>query len=194
MKGLNQLHRSVADNIDGEQERQARYYDAKYREPLFQTGYHVLKRNRILSSAAQGVSAKLARTFAEPYAIVAKTGINTYRIRALDTSDEELIHAEHLKPYVGATPSNEEQEEEPKPPRDSAAILAMSDPPVASDGETNSHVARGNDSMATTPDRRRKAVRLLRAPTPLPVRKPGPAAVRVIVASSPKNLEAKTRG
>ena len=87
MKSLNQLHRAVVNNIDGEQERQARYYDAKRCKPLFQTGDHVWKRNRILSSAAQGVSAKFAPKFAEPYAIVAKTGINTYRIRALDASD-----------------------------------------------------------------------------------------------------------
>ena len=60
MKGLDQLNRVVADNIDGKQERQARYYDAKHCEPLFQTGDYVWKRNRILSSTAQGVSAKLA--------------------------------------------------------------------------------------------------------------------------------------
>ena len=62
-----------------------------------------------------------------------KNGINTYRIRALDANDEELIHAEHLKPYVGATPSDDEQEKELQTPRESAAILVMRDPPVASE-------------------------------------------------------------
>ena len=86
------------------------------------------------------VSAKIAPKFAGPYAIIAKTFINTDRIRALDANDEELIHAEHLKPYVGATPFDDEQEEEPQPPRESVAILAMSDPPVASNS-----VAIGSD-------------------------------------------------
>ena len=178
MKGLDQLNRAVADNIVGEQERQARYYDAKHREPFFQTGDYVWKRNRILSCAAQGVSAKLAPKFAGPYAIIVKTGINTYRIRALEANDEELIHAEHLKPYVGARPSDDEQEEGPRPPRENAAIVAISDPPVASDGENDEHVEHGNFGVAIDPDRApftnpaNLAVNS-RTPSPLPVRRPG---------------------
>ena len=148
MKGLDQLNRAVADNIDGEQEQQARYYDAKHREPTFQTRDYVWKRNRILSSSAQGVSATLAPKFAGPYAIVAKTGINTYRIHTLDADDEDLIHAEHLKTYVGVTPSDDKPEEERQPPRESAAILATSIPQVANNGENDSHIERGNDSVA----------------------------------------------
>ena len=140
----------------------------------------------------------------------AKTGINTYRIRALDASDEELIHAEHLKLYVGATPSDDERGEEPQPPRECAAILATSDSPVPNDGENDSLVERGNDSVAIDTDRAAltdpaNVAQDLRTPSPPPVRRPGrprkavrlvirPAAVRVRTASSPKSLTMKSRG
>ena len=133
-----------------------------------------------------------------------------YRIRALDASDEELILAIHLKLHVGATPSDDEQKEQPRPLRGSAAILAMTDPPVASDDENNSDIVRGNDGMTKRSNRERlpnpvSEEENFHTSAPLPARKPGrprkavrlvvrPAVVRVITESSSKNSVAKTRG
>ena len=83
-------------------------------------------------------------------------------------------------------------------------------PPVASDVKNDSDIVRENNGAAKRSNRERlpnpaSEEENLHAPNPASARKPGrprkavrlvvrPAAVRVITASSSKNLTAKTRG
>ena len=100
----------------------------------------VWKKNRVLPSSTQGVSAKLAPKYVGPYVIMERTGTNTYKLADCDGRIEELVHSEHLKSYVqssaeeyqtspGNTPedTHQEEEEDPLPPGENEE--AMSDPP-----------------------------------------------------------------
>ena len=69
------------------------------RERKFEVGDKVSKSNRVLSSAAQGVMAKLAPKYIGLYEIMEKKGPNTYSLMDQDGDVEDLIQAEHLKYY-----------------------------------------------------------------------------------------------
>ena len=71
-------------DAQAEQARQARYYDAHRRPPEFCLSDRVWEENKVPSSAAEGICAKLAPKYAGPYTIVNILGENTYEIQGED--------------------------------------------------------------------------------------------------------------
>jgi len=59
----------------------------------------VLKRQHILSSAAQNVAAKLAHKFQRPFHIKSVISPIMYELARLDESSAGKIHIQELKPY-----------------------------------------------------------------------------------------------
>ena len=74
------MQQIAVDNASKAQKRQARYYNASRREVRYNLGDKVWKRNRVISSALQGVAAKLAPKFAGPYTIAAQLRPNVYEV------------------------------------------------------------------------------------------------------------------
>lgn len=96
-------------------ERQSKYYNAKRRHVEFKIDDLVWKRNRILSSAIQGINAKLAPKYAGPFRITARLGQDVYRLEGENSEVYEKIHVVDLKPYKGGeeVSSDEEPLEDP---------------------------------------------------------------------------------
>ena len=63
------------------------------RDMKFKVGDHVWKKNRVLSSTAQGVMAKLAPKYVGNYKILEKKGPNTYKLM----DQEGDIRVSHFK-------------------------------------------------------------------------------------------------
>ena len=99
LQKLQDVQQSAAKNASAAHQRQSQYYNASRREVHFEIKDKVWKRNCILSSAAQGVAAKLAPKYAGPYVISAKLGSNVYELQDLEGEDCGKIHVEDLKPY-----------------------------------------------------------------------------------------------
>ena len=112
MLALPYVQQIAADNASKAQKRQARYYNASRREVRYNLDDKVWKRNRVLSSALQGVAAKLAPKFAGPYTIAAQLGPNVYEVVDQDGKPAGKIHVEDLKPFHERTASEEDSEEE----------------------------------------------------------------------------------
>ena len=135
LKDLGPVKKRAATKSAEEHQRQATYYDARRREVKYEVGDLVMKRNRILSSAAQGISAKLAPKYAGPLRITEVTGSNTVKIVDEHGKNEEVLHVSHLKPLNDAAESSdvsvaeEDDIEEPQPPREATSDPVMSDPP-----------------------------------------------------------------
>ncbi|OXU17097.1 hypothetical protein TSAR_014410 [Trichomalopsis sarcophagae] len=73
----------------------------------------VWKRNRILSSAVQGINAKLAPKYAEPFKITARLGQDVYRLEERAGEVFEKIHVVDLKRYLdGEEPPTEKDLQE----------------------------------------------------------------------------------
>ena len=102
MDKLRELHDRAAADAQAEHARQAKYYDADRRSPEFYLGDRVWKENKVLSSAVEGISAKLATMYARPYTIVNILGENTYEIQGEDGRTIRPVHAQQLKRYVAA--------------------------------------------------------------------------------------------
>ena len=92
-----------------------------------------MKRNRVLSSAAQGISAKLTPKYAGPLKITEITRSNTVRVIDEKDASEEIHHVSHFKPYndEGSDESGEEVDdgEDAQPPREETSVPVMRDPP-----------------------------------------------------------------
>ena len=152
-EGMKYLQETAADRSRESQERYAQYYNARRRDITFSLGDLVVRRNRVLSSATQGVSAKLAPKFSGPYEIVGRPGANIYRLRNSDGSVEEAVHVSHLKPYVGeeASDDSSSSEEDSRPPKENEE-LAMGDPPPASaDNVQAEALVRADDAESVRP-------------------------------------------
>ena len=91
----------AADNASKAQKRQARYYNASRREVRYNLGDKVWKRNRVLSSALQGLAAKLAPKFAGSLTIAAQLGPNVYEVVDQDEKSVGKVYVEDLKPFHG---------------------------------------------------------------------------------------------
>ena len=67
----------------------------------------------MLSSALQGVAAKLAPKFAGPYTIAAQLGPNVYEVvDHQDRKSVDKVHVKDLKPFHERTASEKDSEEE----------------------------------------------------------------------------------
>ncbi|XP_058798829.1 protein NYNRIN-like [Phymastichus coffea] len=140
---LPELFETVTERGRQEQERQAKIFDQKRRQVPFKVDDWVWYRNRVLSSAAKGISASLAPSYKGPYVIVEKLGANTFRIANHQETIEGTVHAEDLKLFHEAT--KEEEDEDTRPPRD---IEAKRDPPANCD-QPNDGIHEGRSSECT---------------------------------------------
>ena len=157
MNRLQELQESARARNREQQRRQAGYYNARRRPSPYQVGDKVWKRNRVLSSSAQGVMAKLAPKYVGPYVIIEQCGSNTYKLADDNGEVEELIHAEHLKPFVqsAGVPAEMAEEEDdvaagpsisqevPRPPGE---LEATRDPPSERDA-SSADEAGGNPTQ-----------------------------------------------
>ena len=171
-------------------------YDARRREPKFEVGDYVWKKNRVLSSTAQGVMAKLAPKYVGPYEILEKKGPNTYKLVDQEGDIEDLVHAEHLKPFFAEkepeddeeTPDRDRSREEndnARPPGEEET--AMSDPPLA---RTQLPAGVGSDqnevgvaTQARGTGRHRKTTIVTRRPSDAP---PAPTNPVPVASEPPK--------
>ena len=114
MQNVIELHTHAAEKSREEHERQAKYYNARRREATFQEGDLVLKRYKVLSSAAQGIVGKLAPPFAGPYTIIKVLDSNTYELTDRDGNEVGLIHAKQMKKCVSEEGDYNAQEPAPQ--------------------------------------------------------------------------------
>ena len=138
MQELPDLQASAAERAAQAQARQAEYYDSKRRPVLFAVGDKVLKRNRILSSAAEGIAAKLAPKYAGPFTISAQLGSNVVEITDPDGKPAGKIHVNDLKPFH--EDQGQDNEEIVAPEEEASKV-----------GEKSDNRAPANDESRETP-------------------------------------------
>ena len=110
---LPDVQQIAADNASKAQKRQARYYNASRRAVRYNLGDKVRKRNCVLSSALQGVTAELPPPkFAGAYMIAAQLGPNMYEVIDQDGKSVGKFHVEDLKPFHWRSASEENSEGE----------------------------------------------------------------------------------
>ena len=162
LNDLEPVKKQAAIKSAEEHQRQATYYSARRRGVKYEIGGLVMKRNRILSSAAQGISAKLAPKYAGPLKVTEVMGSNTVKIVDEYGKNEEVLHDSHLKPFNDAAESSdvsvagEDDIEEPQPPKEATSDLVMSDPPEV--GRAPPNATRSVEKRP--PGRPRKTVRV----------------------------------
>lgn len=101
MKHLREIHDWVAENLTNANQRQAAHYNLRRRPIKFKVGDLVLKRQHVLSSAAQGIAAKLAPKFAGPFRVGRVLSSTVYELLALDKIAVGKVHVSDLKLYHG---------------------------------------------------------------------------------------------
>lgn len=99
MKRLQALHEWVSENLEQAHTKQAEYYNKRHREVIYSVGDLVLKRQHVLSSAAQNVAAKLAPKFHGPFKIGRVLSTVVYELRDLSDAFVCKAHVKDLKPY-----------------------------------------------------------------------------------------------
>ncbi|CAB0043207.1 unnamed protein product [Trichogramma brassicae] len=98
---VHEFYNTINERIKRAQEKQAKYYNKKHREVDLQVRELVLRRNRILSNAANQVAAKLAPKFYGPLIITAKIGTNIYELADRQGVPEGPTHVKDLKRFHG---------------------------------------------------------------------------------------------
>ena len=101
MNNLHKVYDVVTTRIRKAQDRQAKYFNKKHREVILEIGDIVLRRNRILSSAADKIAAKLAPKYNGPYVVTAKISTNIYEITDRQGESCGPVHVKDLKRYHG---------------------------------------------------------------------------------------------
>ncbi|XP_025268292.1 uncharacterized protein K02A2.6-like [Camponotus floridanus] len=99
MERIKALREWIIENLEAAHEKQSRYYNLRRRDQRFAIGERVLKRQHILSSAAQNISAKLATKFHGPFTIAKILSPVVYELR--DDAGRSLgkVHIKDLKLY-----------------------------------------------------------------------------------------------
>ena len=103
LEEMGQIHAQAAESARNAQIRQAEYYNAKRRDESFEINDKVWLKNRQLSSAAGGISAKLSPKFTGPFVVTGKVGNKMYQLSEEDGAEAGEAHVNHLKPYKGET-------------------------------------------------------------------------------------------
>ena len=98
-KRLNALRDLVRKNLDEAYERDRKYYDRGRKHVSFHVGDLVMRRERVLSNAVQGISAKLADKFAGPFEIVQELSPSVYLLSD-NCRKNAKAHVSELKRYV----------------------------------------------------------------------------------------------
>lgn len=99
MKKLRTLYDWIEENLEQAYRKQATYYDSKRREVQFQVGDLVLKRQHVLSSAAQNIAAKLSPKFHGPFRIDRMLSPVVCELVNLNSESIGKVHVQDLKPY-----------------------------------------------------------------------------------------------
>ena len=99
MERLGDVREKAVNNSLQAQEKQARYYDSRRRDVLYNVGDKVMRRNRVLSDADQSIAAKLAPKYSGPFEIMARLGANVYDLIDEEGNEVAKTHVVDLKPY-----------------------------------------------------------------------------------------------
>jgi len=102
IKKLQSLREWVIENLDKAYQRQSSRYNLRRRNRTFRVGDLVLRRQHVLSSAAQNVAAKLAHKFQGPFRVGRVISPVIYELTRLDGSAAGKVHVQDLKPYHSA--------------------------------------------------------------------------------------------
>lgn len=99
MKKLKILRDWVIENLNKAYEKQSKHYNLRRRDRKFRVGETVLKRQHVLSSAAQNIATKLAPKFHGPFTISRVISPTVYEIARPDGSNVGKVHIQDIKPY-----------------------------------------------------------------------------------------------
>ncbi|CAB0028437.1 unnamed protein product [Trichogramma brassicae] len=110
MENLSGIRDKATENSQQAQERQAQYYNKKRRDVTFKANDKVWRRNRILSSGAKGIAAKLGRRFRGPCKVSKVLGSNVYQLIGESGELVEKVTASDLKPCYGRSSTAESDE------------------------------------------------------------------------------------
>nr|XP_012222819.1 PREDICTED: uncharacterized protein LOC105672455 [Linepithema humile] len=105
MTRLQSLREWIVENLDQAFQKQSSRYNLRRRDKRFEVGDLVLKRQHVLSSAAQNIAAKLAHKFQGPLKISRVISPVVYELVQLDGSPAEKIHVQDLKSYCLPDPA-----------------------------------------------------------------------------------------
>nr|XP_046466409.1 uncharacterized protein LOC124211411 [Neodiprion pinetum] len=100
MAKLCELRDLVTKHLEEAHERQAKYYNQGHREIRFEVRDRVWKRNRVLSSTAQQVAAKLAPKFTDPFRVTKVISTVVYELENKERRGLGRHHIKDLKRYV----------------------------------------------------------------------------------------------
>ncbi|XP_018406827.1 PREDICTED: uncharacterized protein LOC108782923 [Cyphomyrmex costatus] len=100
MREVRSLDAWVEENLEAAYQKQATYYNRHRRNRVFSVGDLVWRRRNTLSSAAQGIAAKLAPKFQGPFRITCVVSSLVYELVALDGTAAGRVHVKDLKPYI----------------------------------------------------------------------------------------------
>lgn len=100
MGEFSKLYRSTQRNLKAAYDRSAKSYNLRRRDVQYEVGQEVLRRTRVLSSAADAIASKLAPKYEGPFVIDGKTGYNIYQLREPGSGKKSTVHVKDLKPYV----------------------------------------------------------------------------------------------
>ena len=75
-----EVRQKAKENAEKAQERQKFYFDKKHRDVQNEIGDQVMRVNRVLSSAPQGICAGFAPPFSGPYTVSKNMGSNVYEL------------------------------------------------------------------------------------------------------------------
>lgn len=112
MEKLEELQNSANDNAWEAQVRQAKYFNSRHRNIEYLVGDEIWKKNRVLSSAAEGVSEKLAPPFIGPFKIGRVISPGIYELVDQNGTVDGPTAVEHLKKYHNQSTSDSEVTEE----------------------------------------------------------------------------------
>ncbi|CAB0040694.1 unnamed protein product [Trichogramma brassicae] len=136
MENLSGIRDKATENSQRAQERQAQYYNKKRRDVTFKLNDKVWRRNRILSSGAKGIAAKLGRRFRGPCKVSKLLGSNVYQLIGESGELLEKVTAIDLKPCYGRSSTAESDER----------------------NSTTANVTSGKSTTAAVSDERKSAV------------------------------------
>ena len=129
VKRLPALHDLIKRHLENATTRQARYYNRNKRDISYKLDDLVLRRNHVLSSAAQNFAAKLATKFIGPCKIIKVYSPLVYEIEDVESKRVMKVHISDLKKYL--------------PPR----VLTPNQPPVLSQDEENGAPSSPRNAM-----------------------------------------------
>ncbi|XP_024871929.1 protein NYNRIN-like [Temnothorax curvispinosus] len=99
MENIRQLRGWIVENLEAARAKQTRYYNLRRRDRQFAVGDLVLKRQHILSSATQHISAKLATKYHGPFVVHKILSPVVYELADPLGNVIGKVHIKDLKPY-----------------------------------------------------------------------------------------------